>query len=110
MPVIEHGNLPPQLTSFVGREREIADVIRLLDKTRLLTFTGAGGVGKTRLALEVARDLIASYPDGVWLVELAPLSEPELVPKAAAGALGVQERSSQPLTETLIETLRSKEV
>ena len=103
-------NLPAPRTSFVGREREMLEVKRALAMTRLLTLTGVGGSGKTRLALEVARDLIASYRDGVWFVELAPLSEPELVPKAAAGALGVQERSSQPLTETLIETLRSKEV
>ena len=68
-------NLPAPRSSFVGREREIEKVTRELATTRLLTLTGAGGSGKTRLALEVARDLIEAYPDGVWLVELAPLSE-----------------------------------
>src|SRR5215213_6118050 len=68
-------NLPAARSSFVGREQEMLEVKRELEMTRLLTLTGAGGSGKTRLALEVARDLIESYPDGVWLVELAPLSE-----------------------------------
>jgi predicted ATPase/Tfp pilus assembly protein PilF len=101
-------NLPAPRTSFVGREREMLEVKRALARTRLLTLTGVGGSGKTRLALEVARNLVESYPDGVWFVELAPLSEPELVPKAAASALGVPERSGQPLTDTLIEALRPK--
>ena len=74
-----------ELEMFEGRASELAT-------TRLLTLTGAGGSGKTRLALEVARDLIEAYPDGVWLVELAPLSEEVLVPKAVAEALGVPER------------------
>jgi predicted ATPase len=68
----------------VGREREMAEIERDLASTRLLTLTGAGGSGKTRLALEVARHLVAEYPDGVWLVELAPLSEGALVPKETA--------------------------
>ena len=75
-------NLPLQLTSFIGREAEIAEVKRLLAGTRLLTLTGVGGCGKTRLALQVAGFLRADYPDGVWMVELAPLSEPTLVPHA----------------------------
>ena len=80
-------NLPARRTSFVGREREMLEVKRALAMTRLLTLTGPGGSGKTRLALEVARDLVGAYPDGVWLVELAPLSEGELVPQAVAKAL-----------------------
>ena len=76
----------------MGREREMVEVKRELAMTRLLTLTGVGGSGKTRLALEVARDLVGAYPDGVWLVELAPLSEEALVPKAVAEALGVPER------------------
>lgn len=84
-------NLPVPLTSFVGRETEVLNVKRTLSMTRLLTLTGAGGAGKTRLALEVARDLIGTYPDGVWLVELAPLFDPTLVPRAVAAALGVRE-------------------
>src|SRR5437867_4408786 len=75
-------NLPAQLSSFVGREREIAEVRRLLGATRLLTLTGPGGVGKTRLALRAAEEALAAYPDGVWLVELAALADPALVPQA----------------------------
>jgi len=102
-------NLPSPRTSFVGREREMVEVKRALAMTRLLTLTGAGGSGKTRLALEVARDLVGAYPDGVWLVELAGLSEPELVPQAVATALGVKERPGQPLTFTLVESLRANQ-
>jgi predicted ATPase/DNA-binding CsgD family transcriptional regulator len=86
------------------------EVKRELEMTRLLTLTGAGGSGKTRLALEVARDLVDTYPDGVWLVELAPLSEEELVPKAVAEALEVAERPGEPLAETLTEVLGSREL
>src|SRR5207237_9246110 len=68
-------NLPQQLTSFIGREPEIEEIRRLLEKTRLLTLTGAGGCGKTRLALQVSADLLDRYPDGVWLVELASFSD-----------------------------------
>jgi DNA-binding SARP family transcriptional activator len=101
-------NLPTPRTSFIGREREIVEVKRTLSMTRLLTLTGAGGSGKTRLALAVARDLIRTYPDGVWLVELAPLSEAELVPQEVAAALEVQERPGEPLTDTLAEALGEK--
>src|SRR5258708_30509507 len=81
-------NLPYQLTSFVGREQEIAQLKELVTTNRLLTLTGAGGAGKTRLAIEVASRLIGAFPDGVWLVELATLSDPRLVPQAAAQAPG----------------------
>jgi DNA-binding SARP family transcriptional activator len=101
-------NLPAARTSFVGREREMLEVKRTLAMTRLLTLTGAGGCGKTRLALEVARDLVGVYPDGVWLVELAPLAEGELVSQAVADALSVLERPGEPLTDTLIDTLQIK--
>ena len=76
--------------------------------TRLLTLTGVGGSGKTRLALEVAKDLVGAYPDGVWLVELASLSEGDLLPQAVAKAVGVPERPGQPLTDTLAEYLRQE--
>jgi predicted ATPase len=89
----------------VGREREIEEVERELATTWLLTLTGVGGSGKTRLALEVARDLVEAYPDGAWLVALAPLSEEALVPKAMAEALGVPENPQEPLTDTLAEAL-----
>ena len=101
-------NLPLARTSFVGRGREKLEVKRLLAMTRLLTLTGAGGCGKTRLALEVAKDLVGAYPDGAWLVELAPLSEAALAPKAVAEALGVPERPAEPLAETLSEVLRDR--
>src|SRR5918998_378342 len=83
----------------------MAEAKRALSMTRLLTLAGAGGSGKTRLALEVARDLAGLYPDGVWFVELAPLSGPELVAQEVAGALQVQERPGQPLTSTLADEL-----
>src|ERR671912_89908 len=77
---------------------------------RLLTLTGAGGCGKTRLALKVARDLVGAYPEGAWLVDLAPLSEAELVEQAVAQALGVNEQPGRPLVETLKDSLRSRKM
>ena len=103
-------NLPAPRTSFVGREREMTEIKRTLSMTRLLTLTGVGGAGKTRLALEVARDLTGAYPDGVWMVELAPLSEPELVAQEVARALEVAEHPGQVLTDTLMDALDDKEL
>ena len=99
-------NLPLPLTSFIGREHEREQVQELLSQTRLLTLTGTGGVGKTRLALEVARQVVDDYPDDVWLVELAPLADPTLVPQAVAAALGIREQHHQTTTDTLIASLR----
>jgi predicted ATPase/class 3 adenylate cyclase/uncharacterized protein HemY len=101
-------NLPAQLTSFIGREQAMAQVKQFLSTTRLLTLTGSGGCGKTRLALQVAADLLEAYPDGVWLVELAPLADPTLVPQTVASALGVREQPGRPLTETLGDYLKPK--
>jgi predicted ATPase/DNA-binding SARP family transcriptional activator/DNA-binding CsgD family transcriptional regulator len=101
-------NLPAQRTGFVGREREMLGIKRSLAMTRLLTLSGAGGSGKTRLALEVGRDLVGAYPDGVWSTELAGISDGELVPQAVAEVLRVQEQPAQPLTETLVESLHNK--
>jgi predicted ATPase/DNA-binding SARP family transcriptional activator/DNA-binding CsgD family transcriptional regulator len=101
-------NLPSQRTSFVGQEREVGEAKRDLAMTRLLTLTGSGGSGKTRLALEVARDCVGAYPDGVWLVKLAGLSEGGLVPQAVAAALGVAEQPGRSITDTLVGTLRDK--
>ncbi|HLW58299.1 MAG TPA: tetratricopeptide repeat protein [bacterium] len=101
-------NLPRQVASFVGRTLEIIEVKRLLTTTCLLTLTGAGGSGKTRLALQVAADLLELYPDGAWMVDLAPLSDPTLVPLAAVSALGVSEQPTRSLIETLADYLRSK--
>src|ERR1700720_2520742 len=100
-------NLPYQLTSFVGREQEIAQLEELVAANRLVTLTGAGGAGKTRLAIEVASRLPDAFPDGVWLVELAALSDPGLVPQAAAQALQVTEPSTRPITDTLSDYLAS---
>jgi predicted ATPase/DNA-binding SARP family transcriptional activator len=103
-------NLPAPMTSFVGRAQEIVEVKRTLGMTRILTLAGAGGSGKTRLAFEVARDLIGAYPDGVRMVELAPLSEPGLVAQEVAGALGITERPGEPLVDTLVDSLTDKEM
>jgi len=113
LPAVGEGgkhNLPLARTSFVGRERETLEVKRLLAMTRLLTLTGVGGSGKTRLALKVASDLAGAYPDGAWLVELAALSEGELVPQAAAKAVGVREQPGRSLTETLEDALRARKM
>jgi predicted ATPase/DNA-binding SARP family transcriptional activator len=103
-------NLPVPLTSFIGREREIEEVKHLLSTTRLLTLTGSGGIGKTRLAIRAAKDLIRSYKDGVWWVELAPLIDETLVPQAVARVLGVREFPGQPLTESVKNFLREKQL
>jgi predicted ATPase/class 3 adenylate cyclase len=107
-------NLPLQLTSFIGRERELAEVKRLLAGAPagppLVTLTGAGGTGKTRLSLQVAADLLEEYEDGVWLVQLAALSDPALVPQAVAAVLGVAEEPGKALTQSLAEYLRPKRV
>ena len=103
-------NLPRQLTSFIGRKCEVKEVKGLLSTTYLLTLTGSGGCGKTRLALEVAADLIDKYADGVWLVELASLSDPALVAQEVASALDVSEQPGRPLTDTLSNYLKSKQL
>ncbi|MBV9797678.1 MAG: winged helix-turn-helix domain-containing protein [Solirubrobacterales bacterium] len=94
-------NLPVELTSFVGRERELAEVSTLLSRNRLVTLTGAGGSGKTRLALRVARQALPDYRDGVWLVELAPLTDPALVASAITAAVGIRAQAG-----SLLQALR----
>ena len=103
-------NLPHQLTSFVGREQEMAQLEELVLSNRLVTLTGAGGAGKTRLAIEVASRLIDAFPDGVWLVELATLSDPRLVPQATAQALALPEQPTRPVIETLSDYLALKKL
>ena len=88
---IAPNNLPIQLTRFIGREKEIAEVKGLFSTTRLLTLTGSGGCGKTRLGLQVVADLLEEFPDGVWVVELASLSDPNLVIQETASVLGIRE-------------------
>ncbi|NJN85103.1 MAG: tetratricopeptide repeat protein [Leptolyngbyaceae cyanobacterium SL_7_1] len=101
-------NLPQQLTSFVGREREIQEVIQLLKTSRLLTLTGAGGCGKTRLALQVGAEVLENYPDGVWFIDLAPVNDPSLIPQTVAAVLKLKEEPGRPLTETLLNFLKYK--
>ncbi len=103
-------NLPRQLTSFIGRGREIAEVKRLLSTTPVLMLAGPGGCGKTRLALQVAADLIHAFADGVWLVELAALTDSDLVVQAVASALGAREVPGRPLVATVLDYLRTKEL
>ena len=102
-------NLPVPLTSFVGREREIAEVKRLLSATRLLTLMGPGGIGKTRLAIQAAMEVSGSYRDGVWWAELAGLTDYLLVPHAIAQALGVSESPNQSPIESIKSFLRDKQ-
>ena len=101
-------NLPRQVTSFVGRSVELAEVRTLLGKTRLLTLLGVGGIGKTRLSLQVATETLDDYPDGVWFVELAPLTDARLVPQAVASVLGVKEQVGHPVIEALIQHVKDR--
>ncbi len=103
-------NLPYELTSFIGREGALSELERLLLATRLLTLTGTGGTGKTRLALKLAERVMGDYPDGVWLIELAPLSDPAMVPQAILAALGRPDVPAQQATSTLIHWLREKRI
>ena len=103
-------NLPQQPTSFIGRETQVGEVKALLGKTRLLTLTGAGGAGKTRLSLQVAADLLDGEGNGVWLVELAGLSDLALVPQAVADVLGVKEQAGKTIQASLLDWLKPKQL
>jgi predicted ATPase/class 3 adenylate cyclase len=102
-------NLPESLTSFVGRERESVEVIKLLGSTRLLTLIGVGGTGKTRLMLHTAKNQLNQYRHGVWLVELAALTDPELIPGQIASALNLREIPGRSLQDVLVDFLRQKQ-
>jgi predicted ATPase/class 3 adenylate cyclase len=101
-------NLPRQLTTFIGREKEISELEALLVKNRLLTLTGSGGSGKTRLGLQVAAESLAQFPDGAWFVELAQVAKPDLVAQTVATVLGVMEEPGKPILLTLTRHLESK--
>jgi predicted ATPase/TolB-like protein/DNA-binding winged helix-turn-helix (wHTH) protein len=103
-------NLPVALTNFIGRDQEVAELVRLAASTRLLTLTGAGGCGKTRLALELARNVLDRFSGGVWIVDLAALSDPSLVTQTVASVLSVREGPSRPLRETLEDYLRHRQI
>jgi len=101
-------NLPAQLTSFIGREKELADVTNLVAKYRLVTLIGTGGVGKTRLSIKVGEGQITNFSDGVWLVELAPLDNPQLIPQTVTSTLGVPISAAQPIAENIFNFLLAK--
>ena len=104
-------NLSQQVTSFIGRDLEVAESgRRLLGKNRLLTLLGVGGIGKTRLSLQVAADLMDDYPDGVWFVELAPVADARLVPQAVASVLGVKEEAGRPVLEALLKFVSDRQL
>jgi non-specific serine/threonine protein kinase len=103
-------NLPAELTSFVGRRNELIDLRDMLATSRVLSLTGAGGVGKTRLALRLARDLVSDFCDGVWLVDLAPLSVPDLVAMTIATAIGAREGPQRSVRDALLHDLRDRQL
>jgi predicted ATPase/serine/threonine protein kinase len=103
-------NLPSELTSFVGRRVELEALARLLGSSRLLSITGAGGVGKTRLALRLALTVVDQFADGVWLVDLAPIGTPDLVAQAIASAIGLRETPQRSVRDALLENLCNREI
>ena len=103
-------NLPAQLTSFIGRERELVETREKLGSARLLTLIGPGGTGKTRLSLHIGEEQIVHFRDGVWLVELAPISDPAFIIQAVASVFDVREVQNIPLTELVMDYLRAKEL
>ena len=104
----KNNNLPPPFTSFIGREKEIRDILHLLKNHRLVTIHGSGGVGKTRLCLEVTAQALASYPNGVWFVELAPLVDTEMVPQLVATTIGLYDTHNRPAIELITDYLSDK--
>ena len=104
-----HG-FPAVLTSFIGRDGPVREVAGLLGEHRLVTVTGPGGSGKTRLAAEVARRVAGRFADGVWLAELAPVADPALVPSVVAAALGVREQAGVPAAEAVARVLASRQL
>src|SRR5215208_3158079 len=101
-------NLPEQLTSFVGREKEVAEVKDLLNAARLVTLTGSGGTGKTRLALQTAAEQISNFQDGVWLMEFAALQDPAYIISTVASTFNLREAQGTPLLDTVTDLLRTK--
>jgi predicted ATPase/class 3 adenylate cyclase len=99
-------NLTQQLNSFIGRERELAEIKQMLASNRLVTLLGMGGIGKSRLSTQLAADVLDDFPDGVWFVELAALTEPSSVPQAVASVLGVKEEAGRPVVDALTKYVR----
>jgi len=107
-PVRSQTNLPVFFTSFIGREKEQKEIIKLIDKHRLVTLTGSGGVGKTRLALKVGEQLLKDYAKGVWFIDLASLNETTMLPQTIAAVFNIPTQVNTPVTELLINFLRAK--
>jgi class 3 adenylate cyclase len=105
--VVAH-SLPVQLTSFVGRGEQIAEIRRNFADNRLVTLTGAGGAGKTRLAIEVAARMASDYPEGVWHADLAPITNPSVVPVGIARSLGLPDQPGRSITDTLLQFVRDR--
>ena len=103
-------NLPLQLSTFIGREKELMEIIQHIHKHRLVTLTGSGGVGKTRLAIKIGKQLLGDYSNGVWLLELAALNDPALLPQTIATTFGLVTNSNAPLVDVLINFLRNKNI
>jgi predicted ATPase len=101
-------NLPSQLSTFIGREQEQEEIMRLVENNRLVTLAGVGGIGKTRLSLQVGQKLLNDYPNGIWFVSLDSLSESALVPQTVASVFGIRESHERPIIEILINVLREK--
>jgi predicted ATPase len=108
--IVQSNNLPIASTAFIGREHDVADVKELLDRHRLVTLVGSGGVGKTRLALQVGTELLDRYSDGVWFVDLAPISDPELVSSVTAQALGMSQQEGVRVDEAIPLWLKRKKL
>ncbi|MGA9488810.1 MAG: LuxR family transcriptional regulator, partial [Mycobacterium sp.] len=103
-------NLPPQFTSFVGRSSQLTELSKLLTESRLVTLTGAGGVGKTRVAVQVANQVADEYADGIWYVDLAPITNPDLVPITAARGLGLPDQPGRSTLDTLLRFVRDRQM
>ena len=103
-------NLPAPMTTFIGRGKEKVEIINLINKHRLITLTGSGGVGKTRLSTEVGEQVLDDYPNGIWLAELASLSDPALLPQTVAKVFGLITQSHTPILEILVNFLRAKTI
>ena len=103
-----HHNLPAQMTSFIGREKEMAEIKQAINEHRLVTLTGSGGTGKTRLSLQVSADLLDQFRDGVWFIELAPLTNPDLIPQTILSIFGIREQPGRTALQTLIDYLHER--
>ena len=105
----EHARLPAEFSSFVGRAGEVADLARLIQTARAVTLCGAGGIGKTRLALRLLAAIADEFGDGVWFVDLGEIRQAELVPAAIAAVVGVDEEPGRPLAETLADAIMHRQ-